>query len=189
MKNSNDLRVRKTNKALMDALVALLSEKNFEDITIGELCDRAMVRRATFYQHFSGKQELFSYLIDQVGKYFEQEFYKSYDSNATPEEFYICMLDCCFRATETQRDLIRSIVRCNNGDHLFRVIFNNYSAALTARLLQDVAEGAEYSAPPELISVMLNGALISTVLWWISSDEPISREELTKTFSSLVMNF
>ena len=189
MKNSNDLRVRKTNKALMDALVCLLSEKNYEDITIGELCDKAMVRRATFYQHFSGKQELFSCLVRKVGEDFEHEFYESCDSNSTPKEFYTCMLECSFRIAEQKRDLIRSIIKSSSGDHLFRIVFNDYSAALTGRLLQDMANGMKYAQPPELISVMLNGALISTVLWWVTSENPLPREELTESFLSVMMNF
>jgi AcrR family transcriptional regulator len=50
-----DLRVKKTKKALYDAFMTLLSEKQFEDITVNELCDAAGVRRATFYKHYSDK--------------------------------------------------------------------------------------------------------------------------------------
>ena len=50
-----DLRVRKTKKALFDAFMSLLAKKPYEDITINELCDAADVRRATFYKHYSDK--------------------------------------------------------------------------------------------------------------------------------------
>ena len=50
-----DLRIIKTRKALCDAFIILLGEKPFEDITVNELCKKAMVRRATFYQHFEEK--------------------------------------------------------------------------------------------------------------------------------------
>ena len=40
-----DLRVQRTYKLLGDAFVSLLREKNFDQLTVREICDRAMVRR------------------------------------------------------------------------------------------------------------------------------------------------
>lgn len=60
MEEKVDFRVKKTRKALLQALRALLSEKSFDDITVTELCERAEIRRVTFYSHFGGKEELFS---------------------------------------------------------------------------------------------------------------------------------
>ena len=44
-----DLRVKKTKRALTLAFIELLKVKHFEDITINELCEKAEIRRATFY--------------------------------------------------------------------------------------------------------------------------------------------
>ena len=55
MSEKEDLRVRKTKKALFDAFIKLLSQKPFDEITVNELCDEAGVRRATFYKHYSDK--------------------------------------------------------------------------------------------------------------------------------------
>ena len=48
-----DLRVKKTKRVLTEAFFKLLNEKPFEEITVNELCDRADVRRATFYKHYT----------------------------------------------------------------------------------------------------------------------------------------
>jgi hypothetical protein len=37
-----DLQIQKTNMALTNTFFELLEEKRFEDITVNELCDRAM---------------------------------------------------------------------------------------------------------------------------------------------------
>ena len=47
-----DLRIKKTYRALFDAFTELLEEHRFEDLTVAMLCDRAMIRRTTFYKHF-----------------------------------------------------------------------------------------------------------------------------------------
>ena len=58
-----DLRVRKTYLALMDAFTSLMEERLYEDITIGALCERAMIRRTTFYKHFTDKDDFFKFYI------------------------------------------------------------------------------------------------------------------------------
>ena len=53
-----DPRITRTHKLLVDAFVALLSEKDFEDITVQDIAARATVNRATFYAHFTDKYAL-----------------------------------------------------------------------------------------------------------------------------------
>src|SRR5256885_2947515 len=54
-----DQRVRRTRDRLGDAMMALLVEKPFDDITVQEVLDRAGVSRSTFYAHFKDKNDLF----------------------------------------------------------------------------------------------------------------------------------
>ena len=59
MEKPLDLRIQKTYQSLIGAFLQLLKEKPFETITVHEICDMAMVRRATFYKHFGDKYEFF----------------------------------------------------------------------------------------------------------------------------------
>lgn len=45
MEKKTDLRVQKTYRALMAAFEALMAEETFDDITVNELCARALIRR------------------------------------------------------------------------------------------------------------------------------------------------
>jgi AcrR family transcriptional regulator len=64
-----DRRVVRTRDRLGDALVALLVEKPFDDITVREVLDRAQVSRSTFYEHFRDKNDLF---LSDVDDFFER---------------------------------------------------------------------------------------------------------------------
>jgi AcrR family transcriptional regulator len=55
---SSDLRVRRTRKLLREALVSLVEERDFGDITVGEIAERAMVSRAAFYRSYQDKFDL-----------------------------------------------------------------------------------------------------------------------------------
>lgn len=58
-----DPRVVRTRKLLIDAFIEVQREKNFDDITIQDITDRATVNRATFYAHFQDKYELLDTII------------------------------------------------------------------------------------------------------------------------------
>lgn len=58
-----DLRKQRTLKLLEDAFTQLINEKPFESITVAQLCDRAMIRRATFYRHFASKEDYLAHYV------------------------------------------------------------------------------------------------------------------------------
>ncbi|WP_437282254.1 TetR/AcrR family transcriptional regulator [Sorangium sp. So ce375] len=53
-----DRRVQKTRKLLSDALVALILEKGYDEVSIQDIIDRANVGRSTFYSHYENKEQL-----------------------------------------------------------------------------------------------------------------------------------
>ncbi|HMB24143.1 MAG TPA: TetR/AcrR family transcriptional regulator, partial [Anaerolineales bacterium] len=53
-----NLRVRRTQKLLREALIDLIEERGFESLTVGEITERAMVSRAAFYRNYQDKYDL-----------------------------------------------------------------------------------------------------------------------------------
>ncbi|WP_437316167.1 TetR/AcrR family transcriptional regulator [Sorangium sp. So ce385] len=53
-----DRRVQKTRKLLSDALVSLILEKGYDEVSIQDIIDRANVGRSTFYSHYENKEQL-----------------------------------------------------------------------------------------------------------------------------------
>jgi AcrR family transcriptional regulator len=58
-----DPRVRRTRQMLQQSMSELLKEKEFVDITVQEITDRADINRATFYKHFLDKHELLNVIV------------------------------------------------------------------------------------------------------------------------------
>src|ERR1700741_1064 len=63
-----DRRISRTRNRLGDSLVGLLQERNFDDITVQDVLDRAGVGRSTFYVHYRDKTDLF---LSDVEDFFE----------------------------------------------------------------------------------------------------------------------
>ena len=58
-----DLRILRTRRLVMQAMIELLEEKDLQSITITDIAERAMINRATFYAHFADKYDLFAYIL------------------------------------------------------------------------------------------------------------------------------
>ena len=61
-----NLRLRRTQKLLREALVELIDERGFDAITIGELTERAMVSRAAFYRNYQDKYDLVEQIFEEA---------------------------------------------------------------------------------------------------------------------------
>jgi AcrR family transcriptional regulator len=60
--SGKNVRLRRTQTLLREALIALIEERGFDALTIGELTERAMVSRAAFYRNYQDKYDL----VDQI---------------------------------------------------------------------------------------------------------------------------
>ena len=61
-----DRRVRRTRKSLEDALIALTLEKEYEEITIQEITERADVGYRTFFRHYADKDDLLRDVLEST---------------------------------------------------------------------------------------------------------------------------
>lgn len=78
-----DLRVLKTYKALITAMSKLLELRNFNQITVNDLCKEALINRSTFYFHFIDKYDLLKCWLTDIkpkilsGKYAYEDLEKN----------------------------------------------------------------------------------------------------------------
>lgn len=63
-----DLRVKRSQKLLREALIDLIEERGFESLTVGEVTERAMVSRATFYRLYQDKYDLVEQIYAEATK-------------------------------------------------------------------------------------------------------------------------
>ena len=72
--------MQKTYSALMAAFEALMAEETFDDITVNELCARALIRRPTFYSHFEDKYDFLRFYLNEIQWQIESEADAATDS-------------------------------------------------------------------------------------------------------------
>ena len=65
---TEDLRVRKTLKAIHDAFTSMLLEMPYEKITVKALCERALVNKTTFYRYYPTLDDLLEELMREYAR-------------------------------------------------------------------------------------------------------------------------
>lgn len=79
--SKTDLRVIRTKKSIRDAFCDMIMEMDYQEITIKELTQRAMINRNTFYLHYNSIDDLLEELQNEIaGKFIDlQVSYSSMD--------------------------------------------------------------------------------------------------------------
>ena len=72
--NKNESKYFNTAKKMNDALITLLETKEYEYITIKEICHIANVNRSTFYLHYSNMNDLLEETINSLNLSFNSHF-------------------------------------------------------------------------------------------------------------------
>jgi AcrR family transcriptional regulator len=182
-----DLRVRRTYKFLWDALMALMTERDFESITVTDICERAMVHRTTFYKHYEDKNGLlFHGIQDELNALFEAvdgavdtpvEMDEEADTRADTRAWLIAVFEHVLKRERFYRLML-------TGDR-----FSQFSAllrkAMAERLERRVErrlrqEGKQMSIPVALHAQMQAAGLVSMISWWLENDCPYTPAEMIK---------
>ena len=74
-----DLRVIKTKSLIKGAFIELVEEKGFDNVTVKDICNKALINRNTFYLHYYDKVDLLNKIASEV--FSEQENTINFMSN------------------------------------------------------------------------------------------------------------
>ena len=178
-----DARVRKSRDALGDALVSLMREKEFDEITVQEVLDRAGVSRSTFYQHFRDKEDLFATdaaeFFDQIANALQRQDDRS-DRVFPVREFFEHI-----RVMEGFVSRLASAGKLHENMALARARFAN---GIERRLsVLGRARGVDPATRP-IVALVFAGVVVSMLLWWIDQQMAPSPNELDELFHRLLWN-
>ena len=170
-----DRRVLRTRKLLWEALVALIQEKEYAEITIQDIADRADVNRVTFYLHYRDKQDLLEKGVEGI---FEELAART--APLTGEAFRLDVppegMTEVYRYLAENARLYR-IVLGERGIPFVIDRMRRYLAGLTMqRFRMIMPERSQPPIPLEIVAEYAAGSLIGLITWWLENDTPISPE-------------
>ena len=188
MEKAQDLRITKTYKALFETFMDLLEEKQFEKITVHELCERAMVRRATFYKHFADKYEFFTFFIRVIKDQFEAESIP-FLTDEKPQEYFIRMTRKLIDFLSEHKDMVNSIKKSDMLPMLVDMLSEQIIIIARERFVECSKKGYALLAPPEFLASFYAGGLMQVLRRRLSAKSLTSDDEVMAEIEKMLNSF
>lgn len=178
-----DRRQRKTREAIFAAFTRLLSQKDFSQITVGEIIEAADIGRATFYAHFETKdfllkeycEELFCHIFDRLNN--GGEGHRHIFACESSDSAFLHL----FKHLQKNDNNILALLSSQNNQ-LFLGYFRSNLACLVEDQLPLFAARRNSAIPDSLWKDHIVSTFVQTLKWWIDNDMRQTPETITQYF-------
>jgi AcrR family transcriptional regulator len=179
----SNLRVRRMQKLLREALIELIEERSFEALTIGESTERAVGSRAAFYRNYQDKYDL----VEQI---FEEAMSTLLGTVAElgqehPAESWVTFFEHIAKYERLYRALLG-----RKGSPWF---VRKMRAALSGLVKErghlphglDTRERPIHTFSDEFVPDLVSTMFVEAITWWLEHGRPYTPKEMA-TRSSLL---
>ncbi len=174
--DTQDRRVRRTQKLLAKALILLTLEKNYESITIREITERADIGYATFFRHYRDKDALLRDVSDVV----LTDLYALLP--IAPDGDTMSVGAPLFRYVQENSNVIRVLLSSRGTSSLLQRIIDIASQNTLSRNIPL----PNSIVPPEIAAYHIVSSSIALIQWWLEHDMPYSPEHMGAVFYQLI---
>lgn len=176
-----DRRVLRTRNALGDALVALMHEKPFDEITVQHVLDRAKVGRSTFYTHFVDKEDLF---LSDVDEFFQMM--SSQLSRKREPSNRVAPIRELFAHVADTREFHAALLASGQIHEVLQLAQGHFAKGIEQRLAEIPQASGILPARRVVMAQAAAGAMLSLMTWWIDRGSHASAEEMDAMFHNFV---
>jgi len=175
-----DRRIKKSKQAIMGAFIKLMSEKDFEKITINEIAEEANVNRGTVYLHYEDKFDLMNQCIDThlnelCGSCLSDGETSNFDSKASLLQTFKYLEEHAF---------FYSNMLTNKSMPVFR----ERILAMAVKNMEESIDmtGSNQNISKEIMVQYVASAAVGVVEWWIVNSMPYPAEEMAEQLWQLL---
>lgn len=178
-----DRRIRRTQKLLKDSLIELMQEKEFKNISVKDITERADLNRGTFYLHYSDTYHLLQDIEDEVLMNFQVviDNYKHSFQPGTLLPVLIPIIDYLGENAALCHILFENNASVDFMDRFHRLLHQNGFELIRA-MFPDAKEPIlsccfEFSAY----------GLIGMLTQWLNSGQPLPKKTIAELADQAVM--
>lgn len=181
-----DRRQRKSREAIFHAFTDILSQKDFNQITVGEIIARADVGRATFYAHFETKdfllkafcEELFCHIFDTVEHNHDHRHIFTCDGS---DSVFLHL----FQHFQRNDNNILALLSSRNNELFLRYFRNNLNLLIESQL-PNLQTFKKATLPDSYWKNHIASSFVETLKWWIANGMAESPETITEYFLQIL---
>jgi len=161
-----DRRIERTKGALLGALLALLADKPWDEVSVQDVCECAGIGRSTFYLHYAHKEALLAAGLSDLQVRLREAGRRQADK---PFGFLEALVD----HVEEQRQVFRSIIGRRSGQAVQR-LFRETVEQLVKDDLASLPAGPEH----DLTARFLAAGIVDAVALWIDAPQRMPKAEV-----------
>ncbi len=179
-----DLRIRRTHKLLCNAMFELLETQCYDNISIVDICDKAMVHRATFYKHFKDKSDFMEYVARVKLREFYDNGAKIHVTTDLTNAYHV-LVENIVTFIEANKPMLRLSINSSTNnfiESLHKIIYEEMLALMNIL----VTNGEVFSTPVEIKAQFLTGGSCELLRWWIRNDDVCSKEQMVDYIERLL---
>ena len=173
------VRKHSTKDYINIALYYLMSKKDYESITVTDICEKARVSRMSFYRYYNNKEDIF---INYCDERFEELFKILHDKNV--KDVYTLLYEAFSYIQKYVRQI--SILKKAKKENLLLEKCTDYGSYLTKHIN---LSGDKDPVNNRIIAAFLAGGIANLLLSWFDLNLDTPPEEMAdrvyKIFVSL----
>lgn len=173
-----DRRVRRSRRLLGDALLQLVTEKPFGEISVQDIADRADMNRATFYLHFHSKEAL---LLSALTERFDElvgSFGEISPDRPLWQEPQIDAL--VFNHVADNARIYKALLDDPNLGLVIHAIIGYVATFNEQKFIASLPADSQPTIPIPILAHHIGGSLYALIHWWLRNDMPYSPAEMAE---------
>jgi len=173
---------------LWDALIGLMADRGFSDITVSDVAAAAGVNRATFYRHYESKEDLFRQGCHEILLPLAKEMSTRSPRFDDPAAIFE-NVGHLFSLVDDRRSLFRLLFRSEGNAEAFSIAEDLiYDVLFKERLANLPAEPGPGKLPvkQDLLAHTMTSMMMGLLSWWIGSEAPYSAREIAGIYAAIL---
>ncbi|WP_281759753.1 TetR/AcrR family transcriptional regulator [Alicyclobacillus hesperidum] len=163
---------------MKQALLELMEEKHFDQITVQDIADRANISRKTFYLHYVDKFDLLDHVIEE-----SIEELRTF-SESVCELDWLPATEMCFQYLENHYSFF-AMMLTSKGAPYFRARFFAFEFEAFQEELRRTA-GERRDALQDVLIPFVVHAYVGVVEWWLAHNMPYPPKVMVQHVGTLL---
>jgi AcrR family transcriptional regulator len=183
-KKQIDRRVARTRALLQQAHMSLILKKDYEAITVDEICDAANVGRSTFYAQYTSKDDLRRSGLENLRRLLverQKDALTARDIRDRSLGFSLTM----FEHARDHLDLYKALVGGRGGAIALGTIRRILSDLIRNELAATADKRSADAIPREVVVQYVAGAFMAVMTWWLDGGAKLPPQRVDAMFRRL----
>lgn len=156
----------RTTISIYNAIFELLELHTFDNITVNDICKKAMVSRTTFYSYFTDKYELIIFCLQE-----ERNEVGILENDNMKNNLVV------FLNRFKEREIIyKNLIISQSNRELNKMLmihFNNFIKEKISKMIGDIEK-------LEVQTIIFTSGIAGSIIWWIENKFPIAVEKFAE---------